>query len=122
MTEITGNPASGTKYCGSIVLVTIILVLLQSVPAVAAPQDGARNTFNSTCASCHGQSGVPTAVGKSLNAPNLGSAAVQQHTTAQLREIISDGKGNMPPFKGSLSEDQINSLITYVRAFSKKAK
>ena len=110
------------QYCGLIVLVTILLVL-HSLPALAAPQDqGARNTFHSTCASCHGQSGVPTAVGKSLNAPDLGSTAVQKQTTAQLQQIISDGKGNMPPFKGSLSEAQIDSLVTYIRTFSRKAK
>lgn len=107
----------------AIVLAALILLLLRSVPAVAMPQDhSARNLFNSTCASCHGQSGVPTAVGKSLNAPNLGSTAVQKQTTAQLQQIISDGKGNMPPFKGSLSEAQIDSLITYIRVFSKKVK
>lgn len=123
MTEITGKAASSTGYCGSIVLVTVILLLLHSVPALAAPQDhSARNMFSSTCASCHGQSGVPTAVGKSLNAPDLGSTAVQKQTTAQLQQIISEGKGNMPPFKSSLSEAQIDSLITYIRTFSRKAK
>ena len=76
--------------------------------------------FNGTCASCHRQNGVPTAVGKSLNAPELGSSAVQKQTTAQLQQIIGEGKGNMPPFKGSLSEAQINSLITYVCTFSRK--
>lgn len=123
MTKITEKAASRTGYCGSIGLVTVILLLLHSVPAPAAPQDhSARNMFNSTCASCHGQSGVPTAVGKSLSAPDLGSNAVQKQTTAQLQQIISEGKGNMPPFKGSLSEAQIDSLITYIRTFSRKAK
>jgi mono/diheme cytochrome c family protein len=123
MMEITGKAASSTKYWGPKVLVTAILVLLHSVSALATPQDhSARSIFTSTCASCHGQNGVPTAVGKSLNAPDLSSTAVQKHTTAQLQQIISDGKGNMPPFKGSLSETQIDSLITFIRAFSRKVK
>lgn len=122
MTEIT-KIEKGKQYCGSIVLVAVILLSLHSASGAAAPPDeNARNVFNSTCASCHGQGGVPTAVGKSLNAPNLGSAAVQKQTTAQLQQIISEGKGNMPPFKGSLSEAQISSLISYVRSFSRKAK
>ena len=104
-------------------LVTVILLVTSSLTAATAAQhQSGRNVFNSTCASCHGQNGVPTAVGKSLNAPELGSAAVQKQTTAQLQQIISEGKGNMPPFKGSLSEAQINSLVIYVRTFSKKGK
>jgi mono/diheme cytochrome c family protein len=92
-------------------LVTVILLVTSSLTAAAAAQhQSARNVFNSTCASCHCQNGVPTAVGKSLNAPELGSAAVQKQTTAQLQQIISGGKGNMPPFQASLSEAQISSL------------
>jgi mono/diheme cytochrome c family protein len=29
--------------------------------------------------------------------------------------FISDGKGGMPPFKSSLSEDQIHSLVAHIR-------
>ena len=122
MTQAAEKAENGKQYCWLIVSVTI-LVVLHSVSALAAPQDhSARNTFNSTCASCHGQTGVPTAVGKSLNAPDLGSTAVQKQTTAQLEQIISEGKGNMPPFKGSLSEAQIDSLIIYIHTFSRKVK
>lgn len=122
MTQAAEKAENGKQYCGLIVLVTI-LVVLHSVSALAVPQDhSARNMFNSTCASCHGQTGVPTAVGKSLNAPDLGSTAVQKQTTAQLEQIISEGKGNMPPFKGSLSEAQIDSLIIYIHTFSRKVK
>lgn len=101
----------------------IFCVSLCSVMASAATNDqSARNTFSSTCAACHRANGTPTAVGKSLNAPDLGSTDVQSHTNAQLQEIISGGKGNMPPFKGSLSDSQISSLIAYIRTFSKQHK
>jgi mono/diheme cytochrome c family protein len=93
------------------------------VTALAAPTgQGARTLFNSTCASCHGQNGTPTAVGKSLNAPDLASTDVQKHANTELQQIINDGKGNMPPFSGKLSDAQINSLVTYVRSFSKRLK
>lgn len=123
MTGITRMDDKGKQYSRSIVLVVVILLLLQSVSAMAESQDqSARNVFNSTCATCHGQNGIPTEVGKSLKAPDLGSATVQKQTTTQLQQIISDGKGNMPPFKSSLSEAQIDSLIAYVRTFSKRGK
>ena len=121
----TVNNAEKRKTCfGRVVVVAAIFLAVHYCvpPAATAQQQTARSTFSSTCASCHGQTGVPTAVGKSLNAPDLGSADVQSHTNAQLQQIISDGKGNMPPFKGSLSEAQINSLVAYVRTFSKQHK
>jgi mono/diheme cytochrome c family protein len=101
---------------------TIFLALSFAIAKVEAQQQSTRSVFNSTCASCHGQHGVSTPVGKSLNAPDLGSTTVRGLSDAQLKQIISEGKGNMPPFKNSLSEAQISSLIKYIRTFSKPQK
>jgi mono/diheme cytochrome c family protein len=113
-------------YESSCICLLVIIALffsLYCVSASAAANDqSVRSVFSSTCASCHSQNGTPTAVGKSLNAPDLGSADVQSRTNAQLQEIISGGKGNMPPFKGTLSESQISSLVAYVRTFSRQRK
>ena len=46
--------------------------------------------------------------------------ATQTLPDAALAQIISDGKGGMPPFKSSLSEDQIHSLVSYVRSLHQK--
>jgi mono/diheme cytochrome c family protein len=101
----------------------ILVVALVSVRAFAAPQDqSAKSTFDAKCASCHGKNGAGTPVGKSLQAPHLGSPQVESQSEAQLRQIISEGKGNMPPFKGSLSDAQIDSLVAYIRTFSKQQK
>jgi mono/diheme cytochrome c family protein len=100
-----------------------LFLVLYCLTALASPADsGAQSMFKSTCASCHGPNGMPSAVGKSLNAPDLGSADVQKHTNTQLQGIIGDGKGNMPPFKDKLSAAQIHSLVAYVRTFSKQHK
>jgi|SRR5579864_1870768 len=113
-----------SRICYTTVFAFIgLLVLLEAVPASAAPQDQAgRSLFKTTCASCHGQNGTPTAVGKSLNAPDLGSKAVQTRTDAELQQTIANGKGNMPPFNGRLSDTQINSLVAYIRTFSPQRK
>jgi mono/diheme cytochrome c family protein len=55
-----------------------------------------------------------------MNVPDLRSEAVQGLADAELVQIISDGKGGMPSFKGSLSGTQIQALVKYVRVFSKK--
>jgi len=51
---------------------------------------------------------------------NLRSSAVQKLPDAQLALIISDGKGGMPPFKTSLSEDQVHALVTHIRSLHQK--
>jgi mono/diheme cytochrome c family protein len=69
---------------------------------------------------CHGQDGGGSEVGKSMNVPDLRSPVVQKLPDAQLAQIISDGKGGMPQFKNSLSEDQIHALVTYIRSLHQK--
>lgn len=77
-------------------------------------------TFRTKCAMCHGQDGGGSEVGKSMNVPDLRSPVVQKLPDAQLAQIISEGKGGMPPFKGSLSEDQIDSLVAHIRSLHQK--
>jgi mono/diheme cytochrome c family protein len=77
-------------------------------------------TFRTKCAMCHGQDGSGSEVGKSMNVPDLRSPAVQKLPDAQLAQIISDGRGGMPSFKNSLSEDQVHSLVAHIRSLQKK--
>jgi cytochrome c6 len=86
----------------------------------AADGAAARATFRANCAACHGEDGVGSAAGKSLHVPDLRSAAVQKLPDAELARIISDGKSAMPAFKGSLSEDQIHSLVTHIRSLRQR--
>jgi cytochrome c6 len=87
-------------------------------PAPDAAADG--TTFRTKCAMCHGPDGSGSEVGKSMHVPDLRSPAVQKLPDAQLAEIISDGKGGMPPFKSSLSENQVHSLVAHIRSLRGK--
>ena len=87
----------------------------------ASADEAAGGTFKSSCATCHGADGSGnTPVGKSMHIPDLHSAPVQSQSDAQLAAVISDGKNSMPPFKGSLSPEQIHGLVTHVRQLSQK--
>jgi mono/diheme cytochrome c family protein len=77
----------------------------------------AGNTFKTNCVSCHAGDGRGSDVGKSLHVPDFHSSQVQSKTNAQLAEIIAQGSGNMPPFGGRLSNDQISALVKYIRKF-----
>lgn len=110
---------------GTVILVVLfagltlfVASIVRANPVPDAAASGA--TFRSKCAMCHGQDGGGSAVGKSMNVPDLRSPGVQKLPDAQLAQIISDGKGGMPSFKGSLSEDQIHSLVSYVRSLHQK--
>jgi cytochrome c6 len=77
-------------------------------------------TFRTKCVMCHGPDGTGSQVGKSMSVPDLRSPEVQKLPDGQLAQIISEGKGGMPPFKSSLSEDQIHSLVAHIRTFRGK--
>ncbi|MGO9211339.1 MAG: c-type cytochrome [Terriglobales bacterium] len=83
----------------------------------------AKSTFKLQCSSCHGQNGAAdTSIGKSLNAADLRSPEVQKQSDAQLAQVISQGKNNMPSFSDSLTPDQIRALVAYIRKLAKSPK
>jgi mono/diheme cytochrome c family protein len=104
------------------ILIPLLAVLMCVQAVLAAPPDqAATNTFGTTCASCHGQKADGnTAIAKALHVPDLRSSPVQSQSDAQLQQIISDGKGNMPSFKNSLTADQITSLVQYIRSLKQQ--
>jgi mono/diheme cytochrome c family protein len=104
-----------------VIFVGLTFFVVSIVRADPGPDSGASSaTFRTKCAMCHGPDGSGSAVGKSLNVPDLRSPVVQKLPDAQLAQIISDGKGGMPSFKSSLSEDQIHSLVTHIRSMRPK--
>jgi mono/diheme cytochrome c family protein len=99
----------------------IALAFFSLAPSADAADDAGAQTYKSNCVVCHGADGTGTPTGKSLKAPDLHSDAVQKMTAAQMITQVSDGKNNMPPFKSTLSDDQIKDVVTYVRTtFGKK--
>ena len=104
-----------------VLFVGLTLFVVSIVQASPGP-DGVANsaTFRTKCAMCHGQDGGGSEVGKSMNVPDLRSQAVQKLPNAELAQIISNGKGGMPSFKNSLSEDQIHSLVALIRSLHQK--
>jgi mono/diheme cytochrome c family protein len=81
------------------------------------------NVFKSHCVLCHGTDATGnTTMGKQLKARNLHSAIVQKKSDAELKHIITDGEGNMPPFSAQLSSAQIDELVAYVRQLGKSKK
>jgi cytochrome c6 len=122
---MTQEKAEHHVIFASTILMLLFVGLMFFVAAIARANPGpdaaaSSATFRTKCAMCHGQDGSGSEVGKSMNVPDLRAPVVQKLTDAQLAQIISDGKGGMPPFKSSLSEDQIHSLVVHIRSLRGK--
>jgi mono/diheme cytochrome c family protein len=102
--------------------VSILLLAAAAARAADAPDTYAKN-----CSSCHGADGAGhTRAGKMLGAKDLTDAAYQKTFTddqafTALKTGLTDdaGKAKMKPFADKLSDDEIKTLVTYVRTLAK---
>jgi len=80
-----------------------------------------KEAFSHYCAACHGMdgqnTGVPFADRMSPPVPSLASKEVQSYTDGQIKQVIDYGIGpsGMPGSKGILSEEEIWSIVVFVR-------
>jgi mono/diheme cytochrome c family protein len=80
-----------------------------------------KEAFTHYCVACHGldgqNSGVPFADRMSPPVPSLASPDVQGYSDGQLKWVIDYGiwPSGMPGSKGILSDDEIWSIVVYLR-------
>ena len=80
-----------------------------------------KEAFSHYCVACHGMdgqnTGVPFADHLSPPIPSLASKDVQGYTDGQLKWILDNGikPSGMPGSKGILSDDELWSIIVYIR-------
>ncbi|HEY2857383.1 MAG TPA: c-type cytochrome [Terracidiphilus sp.] len=95
------------------------------LPQTAETVADGKEAFSHYCAACHGldgqNTGVPFADRMSPPVPSLASADVQQYTDGQLKSIIDYGiwPSGMPGSKDMLSNDDIWSIVTFIRHLPK---
>ncbi len=71
--------------------------------------------YTAQCARCHGGDGRgQTAKGKKTHAGDLTKSSVSE---AKGIRMITNGSGEMPAFKDSMSAEQIKQVMAYVRGF-----
>lgn len=93
-------------------------------PDSANVADG-REAFSYYCIACHGldgqNTGVPFAESMSPPVPSLASISVQSYTDGQLKWIIENGEwpSGMPASRGILSDEEIWSIVLYIRHLPK---
>ncbi len=83
----------------------------------------AKQLFDSICGKCHGadgRGGVPTAEGQPPPRDFTDPAFHASRTDAELKNVIKNGKGPMPPFGALFDETQTALLVSYIRDFNPK--
>jgi mono/diheme cytochrome c family protein len=73
--------------------------------------------FSKDCAVCHGPDGKGN---KSIGTPNFTDPAFQKAVSASVMQTaIQKGKGGiMPAWSGKLTDEQISSLVSYIRSLA----
>jgi mono/diheme cytochrome c family protein len=101
-------------------LITILLAVVPALSAESKSISAGETLFKSHCVMCHGSDGAGnTTMGKQLKAQNLHSKEVQKLTESEIKNVILNGKGNMPPFDGQVTADEAGQIAHYVHALSK---
>ena len=81
-----------------------------------------QTVYAQRCALCHGEGGKGDGpAGRALDPPPRDHTDKEYMDTLsdeELHEVIAEGKGAMPPHKEILSEDELTSVIMFVRTLS----
>lgn len=68
--------------------------------------------FEKNCAKCHGK----TAEGRHFGGPSLVSEKTIASSADDLRNLITNGKGHMPKYRGKLSTEEIDALVRQIKS------
>lgn len=100
-----------------IIIASLFSLSLSSAFAQSTPSEtlAADPVFQSNCAKCHGKD----ANGRFMAGPSLISKKATALSTDELHNMIVNGKGRMPKFGDKLSADQIDKLVTEIKAAMK---
>lgn len=102
------------KHLNLIVLGLVAALL--GVAALSAQTSGTTLTsnpvFQKNCAKCHGK----TAEGRHFGGPSLVAGDAQKMPSGDLRAIIADGKHRMPKYAGKLTAEEIDTLVSQIKA------
>jgi mono/diheme cytochrome c family protein len=91
------------------------------LPATAETVSEGKEAFSHYCVACHGldgqNTGVPFVGHMSPTVPSLAEKEVQEYTDGQLKWVIDFGvwPSGMPGSKGTLSDEEIWSIVVYIR-------
>lgn len=113
-----------------VILLSVMVYLIMSQTITSTSQSAqvtpikakdAKRLFKQRCGRCHGPDGTGnTTSGQVIGATNLTDPEWQERVDdKRLVTSIKHGRGQMPAFSEKLTEEQIASLVLYVRTLGK---
>ena len=97
-------------YTGAMVALAAALLRVTTASAQdRAKIEAGENVFNTNCAVCHGDQLVST--GQTFDLRRL-----KDGDRARFDNSVRNGKNQMPPWKGKLTDEEIDQVWHYIRA------
>jgi cytochrome c5 len=96
----------------------IFLAGLTTVAGWAADAKAGKDVYDKSCKSCHGADGTPNpSIAKMMKVEmkDLKSAEVQGMSDADLKKVVTDGKGKMKPI-ASVTGASADNVVAYVKS------
>lgn len=106
-------------------LIITFFALMATVAGVAFGADAkaGADLFNTKCKMCHGEGGAAPNDQMSkmfgVPIPALNTAAIQAKSDADLKTVVTAGKGKMPAALKTATPAQVDDVIAYVRTLKK---
>ena len=98
-------------------IITLAAALALGTATCSFAQDDPGALYKSKCQVCHGADGKgDTPAGKKVGARDFHSPEVAKMSDTQLFDITKKGKDKMPAYDKKLTDDQIKTLIKYIRS------
>lgn len=94
----------------------IILGVLAATALPGAAQGSGVALYKSKCQVCHGADGKGSSTGRAIGVKAFSDPDVAKQSDSELIGVIRKGKGKMPAYEGKLTDDEIKSLIKYIRS------
>lgn len=99
--------------------VSAIAVVL-ALSSLGLAQDPGAEVFKKNCVMCHGVDGTgKTKMGLKLGAADLSSSDIQALSDEAIAQTVRNGKGKMPPFGKTLTDEEITQVVKHVRTLRK---
>jgi mono/diheme cytochrome c family protein len=105
----------------SMKMIPVFLTLTMGCALAAGDAAVGKAVYEKSCKACHGADGTANpAIAKMMKVDikSLSSADAQGMSDAEIKAIITEGKGKMKPVK-TVAAGEVDSVIAYVRTLKK---
>lgn len=110
---------------GSLLVLSLVWGQFGVSPAEGADLPNGQKVYEAKCLRCHGKEGKgdgPKAAELDKKPRDFTNRAhMAEHSDADLKKAVIEGKPPMPSFKGKLKDKDIQDVIAYIKIFAARA-